>query len=170
MKTVCIDNHVFIWGIREYAQPGQEDMIPRIIAFFDDCKKNGIKIMVPSLVLAELLTAIDPKLHAMTQNLIKSSFQIVPFDSAASSIFARLWRDRKDSGIVEQIQSELGATRQELKADCMIVATSIAHKADALYSHDKKLKRFANGSIPVMEIPRIQVQQSLDLLSMMSDA
>lgn len=43
----------------------------------------------------------------------------------------------------------------------MIVATSIAHKAEALYSHDIKLKNFANGSIPVLEIPKKQVQQSL---------
>jgi len=47
----------------------------------------------------------------------------------------------------------------------MIVATSIAHKADALYSHDNKLRNFANGSIPVLEIPKKQFQESLDLVA-----
>ena len=163
MKRVCIDNHVLIWGIREHADPGQEDMIPRTKSFFDDCKKNNIQIMVPSVVLAELLTAIDPKHHAMVHNLIASSFLVPPFDSAASTIFAKLWQSRKDSGAIERIKSELGATRQELKADCMIVATGIAHKADAIYSHDSKLKNFANGAIPVLEIPRVHIQGSFEL-------
>lgn len=165
MKSVCVDNHILIWGIKEHAEPGQEEMIPRTKAFFEDCRKNNIRIMIPALVLAELLTAVDPKMHAMIHNLIRSSFQVPPFDSAASAIFAKLWQERKESGTVEKIRNELGATRQELKADCMIVATSIAHKADALYSHDNKLRNFANGSIPVLEIPKKQFQESLDLVA-----
>lgn len=117
MKNICIDNHILIWGIREYAEPGQEDMIPRTKDFFQEYKKNHVKIMVPSVVLAELLTAVDPKFHAMIHNLIGSSFQIPPFDSAASTVFAKLWQERRDSGKIEQIRKELGATRQELKAD-----------------------------------------------------
>ena len=81
MKSVCVDNHILIWGIREYAEPGQAEMIPRTKAFFEDCKKSSIKIMVPALVLAELLTAVDPRMHAMIHNLIRSSFQVPPFDS-----------------------------------------------------------------------------------------
>ena len=119
--------------------------------------------MVPSVVLAELLTAIDQKHHAMVHNLIASSFLVPPFDSAASTIFAKLWQSRKDSGAIERIRSELGATRQELKADCMIVATGIAHKADAIFSHDLKLKNFANGAIPILEIPRVHIQGAFEL-------
>ena len=55
MKLVCVDNHVLVWGIKEQAMDGQEDMIPRTKAFFDDCKKNDIQIMVPAVVVGEML-------------------------------------------------------------------------------------------------------------------
>lgn len=51
MKQFCIDSHLLIWGIREEAEQGQEDMILRTKAFFSDCKNNNIRIIVPSVVL-----------------------------------------------------------------------------------------------------------------------
>jgi predicted nucleic acid-binding protein len=163
MKLVCVDNHALIWGIREHADNGQEPMISRTKAFFEDCRKNKIMIMVPSIVIGELLTAIEPKHYPMIINLLKSSFQIVPYDAQASALFAKLWRAKKESGLVDDIKNELQATRQELKADCMIVATAIVKNASVIYSHDIKLKKFANGNIEVREIPALQYQESLDL-------
>lgn len=43
------------WGVRRVATPGQEDMIPRAVALFAQCEKNGDLIMVPTIVLGELL-------------------------------------------------------------------------------------------------------------------
>lgn len=163
MKLVCVDNHALIWGIREHADNGQEAMISRTKAFFEDCRKNKIMIMVPSIVVGELLTAIEPKHYPMIINLLKSSFQIEPYDAQASALFAKLWRSKKESGVVDSIKNELQATRQELKADCMIVATAIAKNAEVIYSHDEKLKKFANGNIEVREIPVIQYQESLNV-------
>lgn len=160
MTQVCIDNHVLIWGLREHAEVGQEAMIPRTKHFFGECKKNGTSIVVPSVVLGELLTAIDPKVHAMVVNLIRQSFQVAPYDAAAAVAFAQLWQQRKQAGVIEQIRAE-GATRQELKADCMIVATAIVHQTKVIYSHDPKLKKFAGDAIVVMELPKIQVQENL---------
>jgi predicted nucleic acid-binding protein len=163
MRIVCVDNHALIWGIREHADDGQEVMISRTKAFFEDCRKNKIMIMVPSIVVGELLTAIEPKHYAMIVNLLKSSFQIEPYDAQASALFAKLWREKKESGLVDSIKNELQATRQELKADCMIVATAIAKKAEVIYSHDIKLKNFANGNIAVREIPTLQYQENFDI-------
>jgi predicted nucleic acid-binding protein len=163
MKLVCVDNHPLIWGIREYAADGQEVMIHRTKAFFEECRKSKTIIMVPSIVVGELLTAIEPKHHPLIINLLKSSFQILPYDTQASALFAKLWREKKESGLVDDIKYELQATRQELKADCMIVATAIAKKAAVIYSHDKKLKKFANGNIDVREIPALEYQESLDV-------
>lgn len=161
MKLVCVDSHVLVWGIREHAEEGQEVMIHRTKAFFDWCKSNKTTIMVPSVVVGELLTAIEPNHHPMIVNLLETGFDIPPYDAKAAALFARLWREKKDSGLVGEIQKELQATRQELKADCMIVATAIARNAEVLYSHDAKLKRFANGNIDVREIPALQVQESI---------
>jgi predicted nucleic acid-binding protein len=163
MKLVCIDNHALIWGIREVADKGQEAMIPRTKAFFDWCRLNNTMIMVPSIVIGEMLTAIEPKHHSMILNLLGSGFDIPPYDAKAAALFAKLWREKKDSGLVNEIRDNLKATRQELKADCMIVATAISRKAEVIYSHDKKLKSFANGNIDVIEIPKFPQQDDLDL-------
>ncbi len=165
MKLVCIDNHALIWGIREVFDEGQEEMVPRTKAFFEWCKSNKTMIMVPSIVVGELLTAIEPKDHLMVINLLENGFDVPPYDAKAAALFAKLWREKKNSGVLLEIREELQATRQELKADCMIVATAITRNAEVIYSHDRKLKRFANGNIEVREIPKLQVQENLLLES-----
>jgi predicted nucleic acid-binding protein len=161
MKQVCVDNHVLLWGLREVATPGQEDMIPRTKRFLAECQEQKVRVLVPSVVLAELLTAIEPRHHALTTNLLEKSFPVLPFDAAASQVFARLWQQRKESGLLERLKNEDGAVRQELKADCMIVATALAQRAEAIYSHDDKLRKFADGVIPVLEVPRMPSQPAL---------
>jgi hypothetical protein len=158
ISTVAIDNHIIGWGIRETATPGQEDMIDDTKAFFAECRASGIRIMVPAVVLGEMLTAIDAKHMPMVLNLLKEGFFIGPYDALAAMHFAKLWQVRKTL-IGELIDN--GATRQELKADCMIVATAIAQKVPILYSHDCKLKAFAGTSLDVREIPREQRQTRL---------
>jgi predicted nucleic acid-binding protein len=161
MKQVCVDNHVLLWGLREVATDGQEEMIPRTKQFLKDCEETSTRILVPSVVLAELLTAIEPKYHALTTNLLEKGFSIAPFDAAAAQAFAKLWQQRKESGLVDRIRAEDGATRQELKADCMIVAIALVRKAEAIYSHDGKLRKFSDGLVPVLEVPRLQEQPGL---------
>ncbi|WP_286696012.1 type II toxin-antitoxin system VapC family toxin [Spongiibacter sp. UBA1325] len=163
MKLVCVDTHILIWGIRERAEDGQEVMIHRTKAFIEWCKSNKTTIMVPSIVVGELLTAIEPMHHAMVVNLLESGFDLPSYDAKAAALFARLWREKHESGLVAKLQKEMQATRQELKADCMIVATAITRNAEVLYSHDAKLKKFANGNIAVKEIPELQYQEALKL-------
>lgn len=136
-------------------------MIPRTKRFLTDCHEQNVRVLVPSVVLAELLTAIDAKHHALTTNLLEKSFPVPPFDAAASQVFARLWQQRKESGLLERLKTEDGAVRQELKADCMIVATAMVQRAEAIYSHDEKLRRFADGAIPVLEVPVLPSQPGL---------
>lgn len=163
MKQVVLDTHILIWGIKEEAELGQEEMIERTRQFIEQCQKNGTRILVPSVVVGELLTAVETRSHLMTLNLLQSAFIVPPYDAAASAIFARLWQKKQESGAIDRIRRELSATRQELKADCMIVATAVAQKADALYSHDAKLARFAADEMKVLEVPRLQAQRRLDL-------
>jgi predicted nucleic acid-binding protein len=162
MKQVVVDTHILIWGIKEQADPGQEEMIERTRQFIDQCNTKGTHILVPSVVVGELLTAVEVQSHLMTLNLLQTAFVVPPYDAAASAIFARLWQKKQESGVIENIRKELGATRQELKADCMIVATAVAQKADALYSHDAKLASFAADEMSVLEVPPLQAQGRLD--------
>ena len=76
MKQAILDSHILIWGIKEQAEDGQEEMIERTQQFFEECKKNKTQLLVPSVVVGELLTAIDVKYHPMTLNLLQGAFLI----------------------------------------------------------------------------------------------
>jgi predicted nucleic acid-binding protein len=162
VTIVCLDNHILVWGIREYAEEGQDDMIQRTKSFFEVCQKNKTIMMIPSVVVGEFLTAFDAKHHASVLHALSTSFIIYPYDTKSSAIFAKLWREKKESGLIDKIRKDDTAIkRQELKADCMIVATAIAAQASAIYSYDKGLKKFAGNSINVLDLPEMPYQNEL---------
>lgn len=161
MKTVCVDTHILIWAIKEQASPGQEDLVPKAKRFLRYLESEKLIVLIPSIVVAELLMRVPPDLHPMVTNLLDKSFVIPSFDLQASTHFARIWQDRQNEGVIEELQLNYQAKREELKADCMIVAIAIANGAECIYSHDNKLKIFAEAHIQVIEIPNIPEQQTL---------
>lgn len=161
MKLVCIDTHLLIWGVQKKTDVGQELKINRTLDFFELCKSNDTRIMIPAIVVAEFITGINQSSHNLIVNALSGGFNIIPFDAPAAVKFAQLWKENSESGLVEQIKKDEKATRNELKADCMIVASAISRSAEVIFSHDVKLKRFAEGKIDVKEIPVLQTQQCM---------
>ena len=161
MKNICLDTHVLIWAIKEEASPGQEAMVPIAKRFLRKLEEDKALIIIPSVVIAELLMSVPPQYHAMTINLFQKGYVVSPFDIQSSAHFARIWRAQEEKKIIAELLNNHQAKRQELKADCMIVATAVAKNAEIIISHDKKLKIFAGDHIPVSEIPRIPEQGSL---------
>lgn len=157
-KLFALDNHILIWGIKGFAEEDQQDKIPQAKEFLKRCKEDNIILMIPSIVAGEFLTATEPEHHAAVARMLSDMCWIPPYDLASSIQFARLWREKKQNGVIDNISKNLGATRQEIKADGMIVATAIRHNADAIYSYDGKLKSFANGNILVEHMPRYATQ------------
>jgi predicted nucleic acid-binding protein len=149
---VCVDTQVLIWGIKEDATPGQESMIEKAKHFFGRATESGETLLIPSVVVGELLMRVPPALHTMILNLIQRGFITAPYDLEAAAIFARLWQERKDDGVIEELLQN-GATRSELKADCQIVATALAAGATSIISHDTGVRRFAGDEIAVSELP-----------------
>ncbi len=163
MEKVCFDTQIIIWGVKEDATDGQEEMIDRAKRFVQSLTDEGKGILVPAIVIAELLSAIEPADHQFFVNLFARLFEIQPFDTVAAMKFAELWRERRPQVQEYALEHGIQATREEMKADCLIVATGIAAGAEAIYSHDSLLREFANGRIPVHEIPIILEQGNLDL-------
>ena len=161
MKTICLDTHILIWGIKEQSSLGQEEMIPRAKRFLRHLESEHNIVLVPSVVVAELLMSIPPNLHATVTNLLDKGFVIPPFDLQASTHFARIWQDKQNQGVIEQLKHNYQAKREEIKADCLIVATALSRGAECIYSYDSKLKIFASGHINVEDIPIIPDQQPL---------
>jgi len=96
--------------------------------------------------------------HPTVLNLLRQGFVTAPYDLKAASKFAELWQDRKEAGVVKDLLENDGATRVELKADCMIVATALASGVDRIISHDVGLKKFAGSSVEVRELPSAEEQ------------
>jgi predicted nucleic acid-binding protein len=142
MPLVCFDSMILIWGIQEH---GQEEEVAQAKAFLDHLDKQGTKALIPSVVVAEFLTGIPTAAHTTIADLLERHFITAAFDLKASMHFARIWQDRDQRGVITLLKQRDRATRAELKADCMIVATAVAQGASCIYSHDDNLAGFANG-------------------------
>ncbi|NET33493.1 MAG: type II toxin-antitoxin system VapC family toxin [Cyanothece sp. SIO1E1] len=156
MELVCFDTHIIIWGVRGKATPGQEQNIYKAKYLISKCDEDGIKIMVPSVVVAEVLCALEPRLHSAVSELMHRQFIVPPFDTQAALHFAEMWRNRK------QPKDDSGISRAEMKADFMITAIAMARGAKCIYSEDVGLKKFAQDYINVRPLPSIERQMSLE--------
>lgn len=162
MKLVCFDNHILVWGIKEQATLGQEEMIPRAKELIRHLDEAHIHILIPSVVIAEFLLPIPPEKHALVINRFNRSFIVASFDTAAASWFSRIWQSKKEQATIDAL-SKNGKTRTELRADSLIVATAASQKADCIYSHDEGLKAFAKDYIDVEEVPLYSTQFKFSL-------
>jgi predicted nucleic acid-binding protein len=162
MQLVCLDTHILIWGIKEEATPGQEEMIHKTKLFFKWLDDNGIKAIIPSVVIGEFLMLIPSDEHEQVNNFFQMNFIVVPYDTASASYFAKIWQDKTTDGTIDKLKNNPLATRAKLKADCQIVATAITHGASCIYSYDEELAKFAEGYIEVKQIPDIPEQMQME--------
>jgi predicted nucleic acid-binding protein len=95
MNSVCFDTHILIWGVRGKATVGQEDKIAKAKNLISKCEEDGINVIVPSIVVAEMLCALEPRLHSAVSELMHRRFIVPPFDTQASLHFARIWHDKR---------------------------------------------------------------------------
>lgn len=158
MTLVCLDTHLLIWGIKEEATEGQEEMVHKTRLFFKWLGDHDINVMIPSVVLGEFLMLVPPELHEKVSSIFHKNFIVVPYDASSASCFAKIWQAKNSDGTIERLKNETSATREKLKADCQIVATAITHGASCIYSYDGDLAKFAEGYIEVKQIPDIPEQ------------
>lgn len=160
MNLVCLDTHILIWGIKEESTSGQEHMVTKAKLFFRWLDEEGIKAVIPSNVIAEFLMLIPHEKHGEVINHFNKNFIVVPFDTAAASCFAKIWRERNDDGTIERLKKE-GTTKAKITFDCQIIATAITRGALCIYSYDEDLTKFANRYIEVKQMPDIPDQLNL---------
>ena len=153
MRVICLDSHIYVWGVKGQASEGQEDMIPRAKNFLHLIEENQPLVIVPSVVLFELLMPIAPQDHMQFVGRFRSNFMVVPFDVPAARLAAQVWHTRTDDGVIEDIRKNPEASRKAIIADCQIIGTALAHGASCIYSHDKKqMTRLSKGFIDVLEM------------------
>lgn len=157
MALVCLDTHILVWGIKHEATPGQEARIPQAAAFFRHLRAEGIGVLLPSIVAAELLIRVPPEEHPHISRYLQKNFIIAPFDLPAAAYYAKLWHYHR----VQGTRREEPISRAELKADFFIVSVALARHADLIYSHDTGLRKFAAGHIEVRDMPILSTQLDL---------
>ena len=160
MSLVCVDTQILIWAIKQEAEYGQEEMIPRSKALFDRLDKSDKKLLIPSIVLGEFLIRMPSETHLTAVNLIDRSFMVAQYDIRAATLYAKIWRSKQSEDQLNELRDS-GKTRQGLNADRMIVATAIAYGAECIYSHDKGVQVFGDGFIDVRCVPESEAQGSL---------
>ncbi len=174
MKTVVLDNHVMVWGVRGVADKGSEAMIPRTQEALQRLRDQKARIVVPTPVISEFLVRLEPQEmdQALAELLVWA--QPGPLDVPAAWQAAIIYREAAvatgEPNLLKELQSAVG--KQRVKVDIQILAISLVRKASILLSHDAHLRALAEHCpcakdvIKVMEVPATVKQLSLlDLLS-----
>lgn len=163
MNRVCLDNHILIWGVRGISTPGQEGMIDRAQALFEDLDESDADIMVPAVVVSEFLAGVPKPQHSGLLDVLNRRFQLPPFDVRTAAVAAGLWRDaaERNPHLREVVREAFpGTEKAKIKADIMILATALVRKADILYTHDGPLRAIAAEWIEVRDLPASRPRQS----------
>ncbi len=141
---VAVDSMALVWGIRKEGTATERS---RARWLFEQLDNEGAQVLIPSVVLAEYLTLVDPKKHRDVIAELSTRFIIPPFDVQCASLAAEPFVEGKQSRQMD----EPGA-RKCLRADCLIVATAAVHGARILYSGDGKCRNLAAAA------PNLQAQ------------
>lgn len=159
---ISIDTNILIWGVRQIADVGQEEMIPRATAFIEWIDRQGHTLVLTSQSVAEFLVGGSEAERAAQFHALGTHFQICPFDTLAARIAADI---RSDKDFVDSLHRD-GKTRACIKADIAIVATAKAHDVDKIFSNDAKLRSAAKKcGLPAADIPTLQELTTVEAVS-----
>ena len=152
-KPYCIDTNIIIWGIKRQASEGQREMIVKAENFFKYCDDSKIEIIIPTIVIAEVLS-VEPKENQIKYlKVFNDSFRVCDFDVPSAMKCAELLQINY-SDLKELIKNE-GIRKDKMKFDFAIIATEITNNASCIYSNDPDLERFAKNLIEVKDLSSI---------------
>lgn len=154
---VCLDTHVIIWGIKEEATQGQEEMVQRAKSYIRHQDEQDVELMVPAPVIAEAMIRGDVDQLRTIQTTLERSFFIAAFDSPAAFLAAELERGSGATKLLEEGK----APRRHIRIDAQIAAIAIVQKAEVIISHDPHMRTVAQNRIQVTELPDIPEQGDL---------
>jgi predicted nucleic acid-binding protein len=149
MSLVCLDSQIIQWGLfKRYPQSSKAvTLITQATAFIEWLEKGRHEVILPSIVLGEILSPVPRELHVEIMSQISREWMIANYDSRAAKIFAGMRYDADHKQIIKDIQAkDPCATRKQLNADGMIIATAIANNVNKLYSYDSALIRMARAA------------------------
>jgi predicted nucleic acid-binding protein len=156
--ATSVDAQILIWGVKRQATSNRQQMIKRATAFFQKCREDNIRVIIPAQALAEYLVGFDDRTRYQSLAILQKAFIIAPLDGKAACIAAELQHNRD---LIQGLQLEYGLTKQLIKADINILASSIANGASRLISEDGHMTAMAQGRILVEALPIGEYQPRL---------
>ena len=87
---ISLDMQTLMWGVREWASPGQEDMIRKATRYLMHLDLTKERVLVPSPVVTEYLAGFPIEEHAAQLAVIAKRFIVPTLDLKAAAIAAEL--------------------------------------------------------------------------------
>lgn len=163
MDIACIDTQILFWAIIKSPPKGNEHLVSTATDFIKWVEEQQYRVIVPSIVIAELLIPVPPEDHPTVMAQMTQDYRIIPFDLVAAQKFAELRRSHIIKNRLHHLidSNRPGATREALKADVMIIATALVNNAKVLFSHNKDLRKLAEGYIETKSFDDVSFQRSM---------
>jgi predicted nucleic acid-binding protein len=157
MSLVCFDTNFVIWGFKRQSEPAQKENISKAQHLLRDLEISKTQIMIPTMVLAEVLSNASAGDHHEFIQTITTRCIIGPFDTRAAIHYSRMWRSRLPA---------VPYTREVAKIDYMIAAVALAMGCRTIYTDDPGFRMFAQPHIPIISMSDISVPpEQLDLFN-----
>jgi predicted nucleic acid-binding protein len=157
-ELVIVDSQIFIWGIKREDNNLQREDVQRSRTLIQILERERKKIVVPAPQLAELLSGCTPDKRQDLLSFVSRRYQVLPFDSLSALKFGELLHKTLKDEELKAYFKEKNIYKARMKFDCMIVATGITRGISTIYSHDKDLKKYADGQISIKDLTNIPVQ------------
>ena len=160
---VCIDTNILIWGVRKESTEGQEDNIVFAEYFLKSLYKKGNSVIIPTPVIAELLSPIPNELRPKLLNKITELGISSSFDLGASLKYASLFNSVKKHE-VQKFKTDSEKSRNAMKVDLMILAIALVNRCDVLYTNNiKDFTIWTKGQpIQILDMPKQSFEQDLE--------
>lgn len=136
MRAVAVDTMVLIWGIRAGSKldPPNKELRRRAKILLESLDEEKQEIIVPTIVVAELLTPVPHEKHIDFISELRRRFICPPFDLQCAALAAEFWQKHRRLAKGQQLK------RSTLKADVLIVATASVAGARTFYSSDPRCR------------------------------
>ena len=154
---LCIDSHIFIWGIKKQATDGQENMIEKAEYLFQWADDNKHKIMIPTVVIAEVLAPEPIELYPYYMDIINKNFIVAQYDLRAATIYAQILNNK--IGNLKIKAKQLDIKREVMKIDHLILSCALVNGASFIYTVDKGLIAFSEGILETKDLPNPPLKQ-----------
>jgi len=141
---ICLDTTALIRLMQEAKNEQETSEKLQIQRAFTKWEADHLRILIPAVVLGEFLMGFDePGRQAVVVEVMQRNFIIGAYDAEAAirASVLRLQVGGKEG--IRAIQREQDLSKQCVKADLMIVATALSHRAQLLVCEDRGVREIA---------------------------